>query len=38
MNLENIDNLFKLFETIKIGFFKGHPTTGTFLVVEKAFK
>ena len=38
MNLENIDNLFKLFETIKIGFYNGHPTTGTFLVVEKAFK
>ena len=31
------DNLFKLFETVKIGFCKGHPTTGIFLDVEKAF-
>ena len=31
------DNLFKLFETIKLGFCKGHPTTGIFLDVEKAF-
>ena len=30
-------NLFKLFETIKLGFCKGHPTTGIFLDVEKAF-
>ena len=30
-------NLFKLFETIKIGFYKGDPTTGAFLDVEKAF-
>ena len=31
------DNLFKLFETVKLGFRKGHPTTGIFLEVEKAF-
>ena len=30
-------NLLKLFETIKLGFCKGHPTTGIFLDVEKAF-
>ena len=31
------DNLFKLFETIKNGLYKGDPTTGIFLDVEKAF-
>ena len=31
------DNLFKLFETIKLGFCKGHSTTGIFFDVEKAF-
>ena len=31
------DNLFKFFETIKIGFHKGHPTTRIFLDDEKAF-
>ena len=36
-NRSTNDNLFKLFETIKLGFCKGHPTTGTFLDVEKAF-
>ena len=30
-------NLFKLFGTVKLGFRKGHPTTGIFLDVEKAF-
>ena len=30
-------NLFKLFETIKLDFCKGHPTTGIFFDVEKAF-
>ena len=31
------DNLFKLFETIKLGFCEGLPTTEIFLDVEKAF-
>ena len=31
------DNLFKLFETIKIGFYKGHLTTEIFVDAEKAF-
>ena len=31
------DNLFKLFETIKTGFHKGHPTTGIVVDVDKAF-
>ena len=30
------DNWFNLFETIKLGFCKGNPTTGIFLDVEKA--
>ena len=30
-------NLFKLFETVKFGFCKGHPTTGIIPDVEKAF-
>ena len=29
--------LFKLFQTIKLGFCKSHPTTGVFLNFEKAF-
>ena len=29
--------LFKLFKTIKLGFHKGHPTTGIFLDVNKTF-
>ena len=37
-NRSTNDNLFKLFETIKLGFCKGHPTTGIFLDVKKAFK
>ena len=36
-NRSTNDNLFKLFETVKLGFGKGHPTTGIFLDVEKAF-
>ena len=36
-NRSTNDNLFKLFETIRLGFCKDHPTTGTFLDVEKAF-
>ena len=36
-NRSTNDNLIKLFETIKLGFCKGHPTTGIFLDVEKAF-
>ena len=36
-NRSTNDNLFKLFETIKLGFCKGHPTTGIFLDVEKTF-
>ena len=31
------DNLFKLFETVKLGFCKDHPTTGIFTDVKKAF-
>ena len=31
------DNLFKFFETIKLGFCEGLPTTEIFLNVEKAF-
>ena len=31
------DNLFKLFETIKYSFHKGHPTAEIFLDVEKGF-
>ena len=30
-------NLFKLFGTVKLGFRKGHPTTGIFLDAEKTF-
>ena len=36
-NRSRNDNLTKLFETIKHGFCKGHPTTGIFLDDEKAF-
>ena len=36
-NRSTNDSLFKLFETIKLGFCKGHLTTGIFLDVEKAF-
>ena len=36
-NRRTNDNLFKLFETIKLGFCKDHPTTGIFLDVEKTF-
>ena len=36
-NRSTNDNLFKLFETIKFGFCRGHPTTGIFLDVEEAF-
>ena len=36
-NRSTNDNLFKLFETVKLGFCKGHPTTGIFLDAEKAF-
>ena len=36
-NRSTNDNLFKLFETIRLGFCKGHPTTGIFLDAEKAF-
>ena len=36
-NRRTNDNLFKLFETIKLGFCKGHPITGVFLDVKKAF-
>ena len=36
-NRSTNDNLFKLFETIKLSFCKGHTTTGIFLDVEKAF-
>ena len=36
-NRSTNDNLFKLFETVKLGFRKGHPTTGIFLDVETAF-
>ena len=36
-NRRTNDNLFKLFETIKLGFCKGHPIAGEFLDVEKAF-
>ena len=36
-NRSTNDNLFKLFERVKLGFGKGHPTTGIFLDVEKAF-
>ena len=36
-NRSTNDNLFKLFETIKIDFCKGHPTTGIFIDVEKDF-
>ena len=35
-NRSTNENLFKFFETIKLGFCKGHPTTGVFLAVEKA--
>ena len=31
------DNLLKHFETVKLGFCKGHPTTGIFHDVEKVF-
>ena len=30
-------SLFKLFEIVKLGYYKGHPTKGIFLDVEKAF-
>ena len=36
-NRSTNDNLFKLLETVKLGFCKGHTTTGIFLDVEKAF-
>ena len=36
-NRSTNDNLFKFFETVKLGFCKGHPTKGIFLDVEKAF-
>ena len=36
-NRSTNDNSFKLFETIKLGFCMGHPTTGIFFNVEKAF-
>ena len=36
-NSSTNDDLFKLFGTIKPSFHKGHPTTGTFLDVKKAF-
>ena len=36
-NRSTNDNLFKLFETTKFVFCKGHTTTSTFLDVEKAF-
>ena len=36
-NRSTNDSLCKLFETVKLGFCKGHPTTGIFLDVEKAF-
>ena len=36
-NRNTNDNLFELFATVKLGFCKGHPTTGIFLDVEKAF-
>ena len=36
-NRSTNENLFKLFETAKFGFYKAHPTTGTFLDVETAF-
>ena len=36
-NSRTNDNLFKLFETIKLGFCKGHPIAGEFLNFEKAF-
>ena len=36
-NKSTNNNLFKLFETIKLGFCKGHPTTGIFLDVKKVF-
>ena len=37
-NKSTNDNLFKLFETIKFGFYKDHSTTGIFLDTEKAFE
>ena len=36
-NRSTNDNLFKLFETTKYVFHKGHTTTSTFLDIEKAF-
>ena len=36
-NRSTKDNLFKLFETVKIGFYKDHPNTGIFLDVQTAF-
>ena len=36
-NRSTNDNLFKLFEKVKFGFYRGHPTAGIFLDVEKAF-
>ena len=36
-NRSTNDNLFKLFETIKLSFCKSHPLTRIFLDVEKAF-
>ena len=35
-NKSTNNNLFKLFETIKLGFCKGHPTTGIFLMSRKS--
>ena len=37
-NKQQNDNLFKLFEKIKFGFWKGHPTTRIFLDLEKAIE
>ena len=36
-NRSTNDNLFKRFEAVKHGFYKGHPTTGIFIDVEHAF-
>ena len=36
-NRSTNENLFKLLEIIRFGFYKGHPTTGIFLDVEKDF-
>ena len=36
-NRSTSDNVLKPFETVKFDFYKGHPTAGIFLDVEKAF-